>query len=345
MNTVISRLSGGAEDIGIFEAAGEIIRSGGLVAFPTETVYGLGGNGLDKNAAEKIYAAKGRPSDNPLIVHISEPCEAEKFAYTSEMYYKLAEAYMPGPLTVILPKRDNVPCSVTGGLNTVAVRCPGHAAARELIKRAGVPIAAPSANVSGAPSPTSAEHVVADLLGKIDMIIDGGVCDIGLESTVIALDGGKCIILRPGYVNEEMLLSVCDEVQVNRAVVDLSCVSEKAASPGMKYKHYSPKADVILVDAPDREAFIKYVVRNKRGKWAVICSDTEAEALDGGIILTTGEKYDTIEASKNFYSNLREADRMGAELIFSELPQPKGDELALFNRAIRASGGKIEKTL
>ena len=190
--------------------AADIIKQGGLVAFPTETVYGLGGNATDKNAAAKIYAAKGRPSDNPLIIHIAEPEDAERYAFTNPTYYKLAEAFMPGPLTVILPKRDIIPSEVTGGLSTVAIRCPAHPIARELIKAADVAIAAPSANLSGSPSPTCGEHVINDLNGRIDAIISGGDSEIGLESTIVKAEDDKLTLLRPGAITADALRCVCD---------------------------------------------------------------------------------------------------------------------------------------
>ena len=180
--------------------AGKLLRSGGLVVFPTETVYGLGGDATSADAAQKIYAAKGRPSDNPLIIHIEKPSDAEAYCQTNEFYYRLAEHFMPGPLTVILPTKDTIPYSVTGGLDTVAVRCPAQPVARALIAAAGVPIAAPSANLSGKPSPTTAEHVIHDMMGRVDMVIDGGACEIGLESTIVSLHGGTATLLRPGAV-------------------------------------------------------------------------------------------------------------------------------------------------
>ena len=201
----------------IDQAAG-ILKNGGLVVFPTETVYGLGGNALDSDAAKKIYAAKGRPSDNPLIIHIAQPKDAEKYCITNEIYYRLADAFMPGPLTVILPKRDIVPSSVTGGLSTVAVRCPSHPIARELISASGFPIAAPSANISGKPSPTCAEYVIEDMSGRVDMIIDGGECEIGLESTIVKIENDGLILLRPGGITCDALSCVCENVKVADAV-------------------------------------------------------------------------------------------------------------------------------
>ena len=220
--------------------AADIIRRGGLVAFPTETVYGLGADATDAEAAKKIYAAKGRPSDNPLIIHVSEPKDAELYARTCELYYALADAFMPGPLTVIMPKRDTIPDGVTGGLDSVAVRCPSHAVARELIALSGCAIAAPSANISGSPSPTSAAHVISDLNGIIDAIIDGGECDIGLESTIVKIDGDKLVLLRPGAITVDALRCVCDRVEIAPAVTAALAENERPLSPGMKYRHYAP---------------------------------------------------------------------------------------------------------
>ena len=214
-------------------AASKIIREGGLVVFPTETVYGLGGDATNPSSAEKIYKAKGRPSDNPLIIHIADPEDAEPYAVTSEAYYRLAKAFMPGPLTIILPKKQTIPYRTTGGLENVAVRCPSHPIARALIAKAGVPIAAPSANLSGKPSPTCARHVIEDLSGRVDMIIDGGDSDIGLESTIIQLDGNTATLLRPGAITADALRCVCENVTVANAVLNQLGEGERPLSPGM----------------------------------------------------------------------------------------------------------------
>ncbi len=320
--------------------AGEIIRSGGLVGFPTETVYGLGASALSTEAAGKIYAAKGRPSDNPLIVHVAEPEEAEKIAHVPPIYYKLAEAFMPGPLTVIVPKKDSIPSGVTGGLDSVAVRCPSHPIARALIREAGVPIAAPSANRSGSPSPTTAEHVLADMDGRIEMILDGGPCEIGLESTVIKLTDDGCVILRPGAVTEIMLARVCGNVSVSRAVVDPSLAGDKPLSPGMKYKHYAPQAEVVLVDASD-SAFEKYVKEHIAPSAAVAVSDDQEKNYGGCAVLSTGRTASAAAQSHSLFSLLRRADEIGYTRVYIKLPPASGEYLALYNRLIRAAGGKI----
>ena len=328
-------------DAVIIARAAEIIKAGGLVAIPTETVYGLAGSALIPSSAEKIYAAKGRPSDNPLIVHIAKPEDAENIACPTEMYYKLAERFMPGPLTVILKKKPVIPDTVTAGLDSVALRCPSNPVAHRLIEVSGHPIAAPSANRSGIPSPTKAEHVLEDMDGRIDMIIDGGECDIGLESTVVKLDGNGCTILRPGAVTKEMLTEVCGSVSVSPAVTDPSLANGiKPESPGMKYKHYSPRAEVILVDA-NGDAFAEYVKKNAVGRYGVIVSNDEAGFFPDGTLLLTGEKGNAREASRRLFSLLRRADEMELTTVYAPLPPAEGEYLAIYNRIVRAAGCRI----
>lgn len=341
MNTVYYKINGSCEDDIPLAEAGRIIREGGLVAFPTETVYGLGASALSPTAAEKIYAAKGRPSDNPLIVHVSIPEEAEAIAYTSPLYYALAERFMPGPLTIIMPKRASVPDAVTGGLDTVAVRCPENSIARRLIKEAGVPIAAPSANRSGKPSPTSAAHVRLDMDGRIDMLIDGGDCDIGVESTVITIADGKCTVLRPGAVTEDMLMELCESVSVDKAVTDPALAGEHPESPGMKYKHYAPNAEVILVDGTD-EVFVSYVNENAGDHDAVFAAERDMAKFNCRV-LVTGETGTPAELNHSLYSLLRMADELSLEKVYIKSPPRSGEYLALFNRLIRAAAGKIKK--
>jgi L-threonylcarbamoyladenylate synthase len=329
-----------AADEAALERAAAIIREGGLVGMPTETVYGLGASALSAQAAEKIYAAKGRPSDNPLIVHVAFPEEAEAIAHTSELYYALAKRFMPGPLTVILPKKNTVPAGVTGGLDTVAVRCPSHPAAHALIRKSGVPIAAPSANRSGSPSPTTAQHVYRDMDGRIDMILDGGPCEIGLESTVIRLTEEGCEILRPGAVTEFMLAEVAGSVSVAKAVIDPALAGDKPLSPGMKYKHYSPNAEVVLVDGDD-EGFAEYVRAHITDREAVAAADSAAEQFSFCNRLSCGKTANAEEASRALFSLLREADDWEYTRVYIQLPPPEGGYLALYNRLIRAAGGRI----
>lgn len=325
------------------EKAAQIIKNGGLAVFPTETVYGLGGNALDSEAAKKIYAAKGRPSDNPLIIHISRPEEAEDYCFTNEYFYRLASAFMPGPLTVILPKKDIIPLSVTGGLPTVAVRCPSHPVARALIEAAGLPIAAPSANLSGKPSPTRASYVVEDMNGRVDMIIDGGDCEIGLESTIISLDGGKATLLRPGAITCDALECVCESVAIAPSVVEALGENERPLSPGMKYRHYAPTAPFILLDGTDEAQleFLKNAV--KAENCAVLCYDEEAILLGGNDIIPIGKQHDLAHQAKALFSSLRDADKLGKDKIYGHLPPKEGLGLALYNRMIRAAAHTILK--
>ena len=300
MNTEFYKITGNKEeDDRIIAHAADIIRAGGLVAVPTETVYGLAGSALLSESAEKIYAAKGRPADNPLIVHIAKPEDAEKIAYPNELYYKLAERFMPGPLTVILKKKDCIPSTVTAGLDTVAIRCPSNPIAHQLIEVSEHPIAAPSANRSGIPSPTTAEHVREDMDGRIDMILDGGACEIGLESTVIRLDGDDaCTILRPGAITAEQLAGICRAVTISKAVIEPSLDDDlKPESPGMKYKHYAPKAEVILIDAPENE-FMQYVHENASGKYGLLIPNEDAGYFADGVLLLTGSRNDAREYSR-----------------------------------------------
>ncbi len=326
-------------DESVFERAGKVIREGGLVAFPTETVYGLGGDAYDPTAAERIFAAKGRPSDNPLIVHVAKPSDAEAFAVTNDTYYKLAEHFMPGPLTVILEKKDNIPKSVTGGLSTVAVRCPSNPYAVKLIESAGVPIAAPSANISGKPSPTNGRHVYEDMDTKIAMILDGGDCDIGVESTVIRLEEDGCTILRPGEVIARELALVVGNVYVAEAVTDPGAAGENPESPGMKYRHYAPKAKLVLVDGTD-SAFADFI-NEYSGRCAVLSYSENLGDYKDACVLDAGSKESAQEQMHKLFSVLRSCDEIDCDIIFAHLP-PKTDEfLALYNRIIRAAGNEV----
>ena len=325
------------------ERAAAVLRRGGLVVFPTETVYGLGGNATDPHAAAAIYAAKGRPSDNPLIIHVATPEDAELYAVTSPMYYKLARQFMPGPLTVILPKKEAVPNEVTGGLSTVAVRCPSHPVAHALIAAAGVPIAAPSANLSGRPSPTLAEHAVRDLDGRVDIILDGGPAEFGLESTIVLLDGDNATLLRPGAVTYDALCCVCHRVDVAPAVTAAMGEHERALSPGMKYKHYAPHAPLTLLDG-DAAAFLSRVVSDPTV--GILCYDEEKTALAGrgATLFAIGAREDLTAQAHRLFAALREADEHPAlTKLYAHLPPQSGVGLALYNRLIRAAAHTILK--
>ena len=349
MQTKIIQISDGELPRADIETAAAIIREGGLVVFPTETVYGLGGNGLDAEAAMKIYAAKGRPSDNPLIIHVAEPCDAYRYTLTDEvtrsLYDALSKAFMPGPLTVILPKRDCVPFSTTGGLDSVAVRCPSHPVAHALIAAAGVPIAAPSANLSGKPSPTCAHHVIDDLSGRVDMILDGGECDIGLESTIVKIDrddsGAYLTLLRPGGITYDALTCVCDRVEIARAVSEQLAKDERPLSPGMKYRHYAPTAPLVLLEGCDEDVLAYLQARQDEVKCAILCYDEEIPCLRNERLLPVGKRDDVAAHAKTLFARLREADGTNAEIIYAHLPDKSGLGLALYNRMIRAAAHTI----
>ncbi len=324
--------------------AAEIIKKGGLVAFPTETVYGLGGDGTNPKAAQKIYAAKGRPSDNPLIIHIAHPADAEGYTYTCDTYFKLADRFMPGPLTVVMTAKDSIPKETRGGLDTVAVRCPSNPIARRLIELAGVPIAAPSANLSGSPSPTAAKHVIDDMNGRVDMIIDGGSSDIGLESTIVKIEpDGSLTLLRPGMITIDELACVAS-VSVADAVVDKLGENEIALSPGMKYRHYAPKAPLVLLDG-EIGNIISFVTGEGYSKIAILCyrDDEEmiARELPDAHRYVIGAKDNIKEQAHHLFSILREADKNNYDKIYAPIPSKDGVGLALYNRMIRAAAHTI----
>ena len=323
--------------------AAEILQQGGLVVFPTETVYGLGGNGLDADAARKIYAAKGRPSDNPLIIHVAKPEDAERYAVTNPIYYRLTSAFMPGPLTVILPKRENIPLSVTGGLDTVAVRCPSHPVAHRLIELAGIPIAAPSANLSGKPSPTCARDVIHDLNGRVDMILDGGDCEIGLESTIVKIDGNGLVLLRPGGITYDALCMVCEKVTVADAVTHQLAANERPLSPGMKYRHYAPTAPLVLLSGSEGDV-LRFLQQEQTARsCAILCYDEEQEQLSPERLIPVGKRADLETQAKRLFHALREADATNAEIIYAHLPTMDGIGLALYNRMIRAAAHTVRE--
>ncbi|MBQ8546576.1 MAG: threonylcarbamoyl-AMP synthase [Clostridia bacterium] len=329
------------DSLDILQEASKLLNSGELVAFPTETVYGLGANAFNADACKRIFLAKGRPSDNPLIVHISTPEDAEKIAYTCPLYYELAKAFMPGPLTIILPKKEIIPNEVTAGLDTVAIRCPKNEVANKLIEISGIPIAAPSANSSGKPSPTSAKHVYDDLNGKIPMILDGGDSEFGVESTVITIKDDILTILRPGSVTPKMLEGVSKNVQIASAVKEELKANETALSPGMKYKHYAPRANLYLID--DRYiSFIEYVKqKQKTENCGVMCYDEEISLFDNKNLLPVGKKKDIKKQTKKLFNLLRQADDIGVDTVYAHLPSDDGESLAIYNRMIRACAHRV----
>lgn len=319
--------------------AAEIIRKGGLVAMPTETVYGLAADALNGAAVAEIFRAKGRPMDNPLIVHIAEPSQLDSLVRrVPEKARILAEKFWPGPLTIILPKADCIPPEVSAGLDTVAVRLPAHPIARELI-RLSSPLAAPSANLSGKPSPTTAGHVLDDMKGRIDAVIDGGECAVGVESTVISLAQEPARLLRPGGITLEQLREAIGTVVMDEAVMKPLKEGSEAASPGMKYKHYSPKARVILLDG-SLNAFCRYVNSHNGGGTAALCYNEELASLNTPTLCIGAEKDGQTQANRLFAA-LREADERGFSLVYAHCPRPEGIGLAIYNRIIRAAGFEV----
>ncbi|MDD6395452.1 MAG: L-threonylcarbamoyladenylate synthase [Firmicutes bacterium] len=321
--------------------AGEILRGGGLVAIPTETVYGLAANALDGQAVAKIFKAKGRPQDNPLIVHISELSQWNALVREiPPQAMALAKSYWPGPLTIILPKSGIIPDEVSAGLDTVAVRFPSMRTTRKIIDAAGVPLAAPSANLSGSPSPTCAKHTMNDMAGRIEAVLDGGDCNFGVESTVVTLAGAVPRLLRPGAVTPEDLREVLGEVEIDEAVMGKLKEGAKAASPGMKYKHYSPKAEVTIVKS-DLEAFCKMAekIDNKETTFA-LCFDGEERTIPLKCV-TYGREDDSLTQSHRLFTALRELDEQGAEKVYARCPSTDGVGMAVYNRLLRAAGFNV----
>ena len=335
-------------DEGLMETAGRILREGGLVAFPTETVYGLGANALDAKASARIYAAKGRPSDNPLIVHIARLKSLESIVReVPEKAGILAEAFWPGPLTIILPKGDLVPLSVTGGLDTVAVRMPDHEIALALIRAGSGFVAAPSANTSGRPSPTTAQHVRDDLDGRIDMIIDGGSVDIGVESTIVDLTEDVPTVLRPGYISLEMLRDVIGEVRMDPGLQRMD-PQFRPKAPGMKYRHYAPKADLTIVEGREEDvrSAIDRLARDAESRGlscGIIAADEDASSYHCGIVRSAGSRAQEITISQHLFGILREFDDLGVDVIYSESFDTPQIGTAIMNRLIKAAGHRILK--
>ena len=346
METKVITIDHMAMDQQILLEAGNIIKQGGLVAFPTETVYGLGGDALNKESSKKIYAAKGRPSDNPLIVHI---CKMEDLApivlEIPEDVYRLAEAFWPGPLTIIMKKSDLVPGETTGGLDTVAVRMPSHPVALKFIECAGGYVAAPSANVSGRPSPTKAKYVVEDMKGRIDMILDGDGIDIGLESTIVDMTGAVPMILRPGYITKDMLEKVLGEVTTDPTILDGDC-KEPPKAPGMRYRHYAPKASLTIVEgSADKtvETINEFVEEaHARGdKVGIIATEETKNRYLGDSIKSVGKRRDEESIARTLYSILREFDDEDVNIIYSESFAECNMGQAIMNRLLKAAGHQI----
>ena len=321
------------------ERAAAWIQAGEVVGMPTETVYGLAADACNPEAVKKVFAAKGRPADNPLIVQSAEMQALEQVAaVVPPLAVKLAERFWPGPLTMILPKRSDIPEITSGGLDTVGIRMPSHPVARALILLSGVPIAAPSANISGYPSPTTAQHVMRDMHGKIAAVVDGGGCSVGVESTVIALENDDTVrILRPGYVTKEMLEEIVPQVTLDPAILHQLKEGQTVRSPGMKYQHYSPQAHVILVEG-EWQNFAAYAEQNKADGVYALVFDGEETRLSLPC-LTYGASGQ--EQAQQIFSKLRELDDRGAHKVYVRAPKPEGIGLAVYNRLIRAAGFEV----
>ena len=332
-----------AEEPGAARRAAELIRAGELVAIPTETVYGLGADALNPEACRRIYLAKGRPSDNPLIIHIAEPEELDRYCYDiPAAAWELAARFWPGPLTMVLKARPIVPKTTTGGLDTVAVRCPEVPVTREIIRLSGVPVAAPSANLSGKPSTTTAQHVIHDygMDGKIAAVVDGGPCRVGLESTIVDLHEGTPRLLRPGGITPEQLREVLGELTVDRAVIAPVSADTVVRAPGMKYKHYAPKGEVLILSGTAEHA-ADYIRAHSREGMAVLCYEEELPVFAGMNPISYGSIRDPASLAHNLFAALRELDDSGAPLIYARCPEDEGMGCAVGNRLKKAAAFRI----
>lgn len=346
METKIWKMPKDKLDLNLLAEAARLLQAGEVIGFPTETVYGLGANALDTQAVEKIYLAKGRPADNPLIVHVCTIAHALELATgVSPQALKLMESFWPGPLTLVLPKNKIIPEIITAGLDTVAIRIPAHPVALKLIKLAQVPVAAPSANISGKPSPTTAAHVWQDLQGKIAGIVDGGSAGVGVESTVLDMSGKVPIILRPGGITREQLVEVVGEVVLDNALYDLKAVPR---SPGMKYTHYSPEAEVVILKGTSEEMLAKVLYllgETSKTKIGFMVSEELFRALpfplpENIVVKVLGSKDDLPMITANVFASLRWFDEQGVEVIYTESYSDENIGAALMNRLIKAAGGK-----
>lgn len=348
MDTIIKKIDKEQMNREVIREAGQILKEGGLVAFPTETVYGLGANALDEEAAKKTYAAKGRPSDNPLIVHIADMSYLpEIVTEIPEAAVKVAERFWPGPLTMIFHKSERVPYGTTGGLDTVAVRMPAHEIAREVILAGGGYVSAPSANTSGRPSPTTAEHVAEDLCGKIEMIVDGGAVDIGVESSILDVTVTPPMILRPGAVTKEMLEDVIGEVTVDKTLIRPDSRTVPKA-PGMKYRHYAPKASLSVVEGEPKDVveFINRQTKEQIAKGCRVGIIATAETMNqywSGDVKCVGTRADEMTIASGLFGILREFDADEVDVIYSEAFREEGIGSAIMNRLLKAAGHHIVK--
>ena len=350
MNTIVFHPE---SDPAAIQEAAAILRRGGLLGIPTETVYGLGADALNEDAVVRIFLAKGRPQDNPLIIHVPDASWLEQYCRdVPPEAYRLAERFWPGPLTMILPRRDIVPLQTTGGLETVGVRCPDHPVTLAIIRAAGVPIAAPSGNTSGRPSPTTAAHMIEDMDGRIEMILDGGEeVGIGLESTIVDLTGDIPMILRPGYVTQKMLEEVANQVDVDKTILDANCHLRPKA-PGMRYRHYAPKGDLTIIEGA-QDAVKEAICEKSRQATAdghrvgIIATDETMEAYrqnsNAASIKSVGSRLDEAAVGRSLYRILREFDDENLDILFSESFAESGFGQAIMNRLLKAAGHHVEQ--
>lgn len=345
MNTIIKTVDLSTPDCAAVQEAAAILKQGGLVILPTETVYGLGANALDATAAERIYAAKGRPSDNPLIVHIADFSElAPLVREVPKEAYDLADRFWPGPLTIVLEKSDLVPDTVSGGLSTVAVRMPSHPVCQAVIRAAGFPIAAPSANRSGRPSPTKIEHIRKEMDGRVDFMLDGGDCEVGVESTIVSLACHPPRLLRPGGISAESLREVLPDLLIDSAVTKQMRDTDKASAPGMKYRHYAPKAPMTLYRGAEALSAMQkdFDQAKQEGKRVgVLCFSGEACLFSGASIYILGEKENPKEQAHRLFDALRQMDEEEVSCILSRTPELMGIGLAVYNRMLKAAGHHV----
>ena len=337
MNTLF--LSAAAPDTAL--VAADILKNGGLVAIPTETVYGLGANGLDEAAVAKIFEAKGRPQDNPLILHVADAADMEKFCHSiPKAAYALADAFWPGPLTLVLPARDTVPKRTTAGLSTVAVRCPDCDITRSIIRLAGVPVAAPSANISGKPSTTTAQHVLHDHDGRIDAIVDGGSCRVGVESTIVDLTEERPRLLRPGGITPEQLLEVLGDLAIDKAVTARIDKDAVVKAPGMKYRHYAP-SEPVVIGAGSREKAAQYIHRHFTPGDRVLCFEEELPLYADCAPLSYGKEADVQTLSAGLFAALRELDDPAIHQVYARCPEGGGIAYAVQTRLKKAAAFHI----
>lgn len=346
MKTKIIKIDESNIDKDLINAAVDVIKNSGLVAFPTETVYGLGANGLDEKAIKKIFLAKGRPQDNPLILHVHSIEQVKELVKEiPEIAKNCMKEFWPGPLTILLPKSDKVPNVITAGLNTVAIRMPENKIALELIRTSKVPIAAPSANISGRPSPTSAKHVIEDMMGKIDMIIDGGDTGIGLESTVVDLSGNIPMILRPGGVTKEELQKIIPNITIDFAIIKEG-ENIVPKSPGQKYKHYAPKSDMLVFSGDVERIVANIIGKTKENmdlgkKVGIICTDETREFYKEGFIISMGSRQNKETIAHNLFNTLRLFDEENVDIILAEGVELADLGTAIMNRMMKAASGRI----